>query len=227
MKKLLHEKLNKKLNEAYEDYFTIEVEDCSISLLSHQAKALSKEIERCYIPRPRFEDGEPVHDSDMEELFEKGEIGALATCCVYTDGSWEFNPDKYEDEFNPKPWDEQQGRVNDRIKRPAKVLDADGVEIKVGDTVWKTYPSVLKSKTVSKVGCSARREGHAGHEDAPFVDFVEGGWDYARSVTKRESDSLEKLRDDIYEEMCNHEDRMSGVLRNWQCRLTALMERDA
>lgn len=92
---------------------------------------LKNAINRYYLPRPLFEDGEPVQDSDLEE------IGGLATCCVYTDGSWRFDPDKFEDEGNPKPWDKQQGRQGDRVKRPKQqVLDADGVPIEVGDKVW-------------------------------------------------------------------------------------------
>lgn len=88
-------------------------------------------MNRYYLPRPMFEDGEPVHDSDLEE------IGSLATCCVYTDGSWRFDPDKFEDEGNPKHWDKQRGRQCDRIRRPKpQVLDADGVPTEVGDTVW-------------------------------------------------------------------------------------------
>lgn len=224
MKKLLHEKLNKKLNEAYEDYFTIEVEDCSISLLSHQAKALSKEIERYYIPRPRFEDGEPVHDSDMEELFEKGEIGALATCCVYTDGSWEFNPDKYEDEFNPKPWDEQQGRVNDRIKRPAKVLDADGVEIKVGDTVWHTDHNAGKMKVIEITDKTF--DVGSGEEHLIKVENDMFGEVLAFNLTHIEPDSLEKLRDDMRNNHENWETDPNAWL-DYADRLTALMERDA
>lgn len=92
---------------------------------------LKTAIDRYYLPRPLFEDGEPVQDSDLEE------IGGFATCCVYTDGSWKFDPDKFENEGNPKPWDKQQGRQGDRIKRPEQpVLDAAGVEIKEDDTVY-------------------------------------------------------------------------------------------
>lgn len=88
-------------------------------------------LERCAIPRPRFDDEEPVQSSDMEE------IGAMATYRVYMDGSWEFEPDKYEDETSPKPWDAQFGTRNDRVKRPApEALGADGKPIVAGETVW-------------------------------------------------------------------------------------------
>lgn len=87
-------------------------------------------LHRCFLPRPRFEDGEPVQISDMEE------IGALATYRVYMDGSWEFEPDKYEDETSPKLWDVQFGAKSERVKRPApEALGADGLPIVVGETV--------------------------------------------------------------------------------------------
>lgn len=97
----------------------------------HEGEDFGQWLNRCFLPRPLFENGEPVQQSDMRE------IGSLATCCVYTDGSWTFDPDKSDDERNPKPWDAQQGSRSDRIKRPApKVLDANGVPIEVGDTVY-------------------------------------------------------------------------------------------
>lgn len=88
-------------------------------------------LHRCFLPRPRFEDGEPVQSSDMEE------IGAFATYRVYMDGNWEFEPDKYEDETSPKLWDVQFGAKSERVKRPApEVLGADGLPIVEGDTVY-------------------------------------------------------------------------------------------
>lgn len=130
MKKLLHERLREWANTCGE--IAINGEWYANPFTSRIAKLLSDEIERYYIPRPQFEDGEPVQDSDMEE------IGGMATCCVYTDGSWSFNPDEHEDEKNPKGWVTQRGTKKERIKRPSpKVLDADGVEIKAGDTVYR------------------------------------------------------------------------------------------
>lgn len=65
------------------------------------------------------------------------EIGAFATYRVYMDGSWEFEPDKYEDETSPKLWDVQFGAKSERVKRPApEALGADGLPIVEGETVW-------------------------------------------------------------------------------------------
>lgn len=124
---------------------------------------------RCFIPRPRFEDGEPVQVSDMEE------IGAFATYRVNMDGSWEFEPDKYEDERRPKPWDVQFGARSDRVKRPApEVLGADGKPIKVGETVypidgeWIGIPlevSGIESPASVKVYLSAGKSWTTFHAD--------------------------------------------------------------
>lgn len=97
-------------------------------------------LHRCFLPRPRYEDGEPVQSSDMEE------IGAFATYRVYMDGSWEFEPDKYEDETSPKLWDVQFGAKSERVKRPApEALGADGLPIKVGETVYRTDAPITEA----------------------------------------------------------------------------------
>lgn len=119
-------------------------------------------LHRCFLPRPRFEDGEPVQSSDMEE------IGALATYRVYMDGSWEFEPDKYEDETSPKLWDVQFGAKSERVKRPApEALGADGLPIREGETVWDVYGSGP---------AEVYRIGPADDEDGPVVWDIEGNY---------------------------------------------------
>lgn len=169
---------------------------------------------RCWLPRPRYEDGEPVQSSDMEE------IGALATCRVYMDGSWVFFPDKYEDEANPKPWDSQSGTRNDRIKRPApKVFDADGVPVKVGDTVWfcgddsGRYTVSAVEPTLGGNWCLTV------FNDAATIHEVRPS-----QVKHHEPDSLKKLRDDMRREMTESPDARF-MDSSWVDRLTALIER--
>lgn len=207
MKKLLHERLREAARNGVSSIETCD-ENIVVSLLRDEELSLANEIEKYYIPRPRFEDGEPVQTSDMEE------IGGLATCRVYTDGSWKFDPDKYEDERNPKPWDEQQGRQCDFIKRPEpKVLDADGVEIKVGDTVWGKYRGV-EHEAIGFYSCDGLL--------CVSIRNVETGSTGGFSpnlLTHREPDSLSKLRDDI--------ENKYGSNSQWVKRLTAIMERDA
>lgn len=76
---------------------------------------------------PRFEDGEPVRLGDHwhEDGFDES---------ITRIDSIEFAEDgvRFENEYADPFY-----RYGERVKRPApKVLDADGAEIRVGDTVW-------------------------------------------------------------------------------------------
>lgn len=111
MEKLLHERLREWAPDGYK------------SFTGDDMLALADEIERCYIPRPRFEDGEPIKAGDDIDR------GTVWTFVVTDEGKWVVNLTNG-DGFN-------QDKYGDYLKRPQpKVLDADGVEIKVGDTVW-------------------------------------------------------------------------------------------
>ena len=185
-------------------------------------ESLHEYVDRCFIPRPRFEDGEPVQSSDIEE------IGALATCRVYMDGSWEFDPDKYEDERNPKPWDVQSGAKSDRIKRPApEVLGADGLPLNEDDTVYGTG-----------------REQHRYTVQVPYsinevigqrfcvqcYDHDEGNitWCDPSMLTHTPPDTLERLRDDIAEWRADCAKPGSGwdvKTAEWAARIDAIIRR--
>lgn len=82
-------------------------------------------LERCAIPRPRYEDGEPVQfDYDTDELNGIEKFIFLRSgggCCQMQDADGNI--------CNVYP--------GERVKRPAtEVLGADGLPIKVGETVW-------------------------------------------------------------------------------------------
>ena len=161
--------------------------------------AIHEAIDRYYLPRPLFDDGEPVQDSDIEG------IGGLSTCCVYTDGSWKFDPDEHEDERNPKQWIKQTGRKDERVKRPnPQVLDADGVPIEIGDKVW-----LLPGKhceTFPLYGCKAGVEymvsenNSAVHKGDGRICITGGdvisGYPMPEQVTHREPDTQERIDDD-------------------------------
>lgn len=162
-------------------------------------------LHRCFLPRPRFEDGEPVQSSDMEE------IGAFATYRVYMDGSWEFEPDKYEDETSPKLWDVQFGAKSERVKRPApEALGADGMPIVEGETVWLDE---AHSRCAGSCGfedgnkyslCGIERQEMLTVEDAHIeVDGREyvrvctcGAWCHASWLTHTPPETQERIDDD-------------------------------
>ena len=73
---------------------------------------------------PRFEDDAPVRFSDDFKRY--GEENGVSAVTMYSDGSFALNCRAYS--------------MGERVQRPTpKVLDADGVEIRVGDTVWDIY----------------------------------------------------------------------------------------
>ena len=89
------------------------------------------------------------------------------------------------------------GSYGERVKRPVpKVLDADGVSIKVGDTVWAAYGE--RRKHVVKAVCSdGSLHPNLLTVDGCMVDYEDGGWDLAKRVTHKPPDSWEKLEEDV------------------------------
>lgn len=87
-------------------------------------------LDRCFIPRPRFEDGEPVHIGDKAEHPYTGETCTID--CINTfDGSYCLG---FVDRHSASLLDRE------RVKRPApEALGADGLPIKVGETVWSIH----------------------------------------------------------------------------------------
>lgn len=213
MKKLLHEKLRDVqastgflLCDLLTETLGIprEKTDVCSNRVPAIAGAIADEIEEYYGPKPRDPEGNPVH-KDMEVMG-----GVVSHWDVSEDGSWAIFDNDY-DEI-------QCGDKDEPIRMPEpKVLDADGVEIKVGDTVYDTsngkalkVTEVLKSSVgvIGELGC---------------------GSILAEHITHREPDSLEKLRDDMNYSIV--EGTYPGTAHEYLCRcakrLTAIMERDA
>lgn len=202
--KLLHERLREAVTADVYDFVCGGTEIAF--LWEDEALALADEIERQYIPLPRFPDGESVCIGCAVYG------GIVDGWCVWDDGAFQLN----DEEGNVI----QDGDPGDFAKRPdTNALDVDGVETKAGDTVWYHDKvdggPVGEPMNVTEVLC-----------DGTLV-FEGGGAMPARLVTHREPDSLEKLRD--YVEECRQQE--CGSARDTYSeiadRLTALMERDA
>lgn len=206
MKKLLHERLR---NRTRIEQGCIETDSgVTVSALNkNEMLALADEIEKYYIPRPRFDDGEPVH---FDDRFHSGYTHAIETVSSmkFTPGGFKLNGGLRYDYGEP---------VRRCLPEP-KVLDADGVEIKVGDTVWGKYSGVehevIGFDSCDGLLCVSIRN----------VETGSTGGSSPNLLTHREPDSLEKLLDDILSE-----DRMRGIscVQDWAYRLTALIERGA
>lgn len=136
---------------------------------------------------PRFEDGEPVMIGDAVEPPTHGAVSVEAIefsrgkVCVKDaeDGGWNTSM------FAMHP-----------LKRPApEVLDADGVPIKVGDTVWHK----------SGIVCGAVEGIDAGSLMHTVRYRSEGGTEYrdaARDLTHTRPDSWKRLFADASDDAC-------------------------
>lgn len=179
-------------------------------------RKLAGEIERYYIPRPRFEDGEPVQFGDVALVCD--DIGDVVEMVFY-DGSCQQVRIAFEGDSSATHYMCIDGEF---VKRPApKVLDADGVPIEVGD--WVYTEAVLRRK-VAKVG-TERCLGMEDWDGSPWVMFGNGSWMHAHDITHREPDSLEKLRDDMRGYADGGVSCIEDDMRTFADRLTALMER--
>lgn len=181
MEKLLHERLRDVIEEAGSEGVE-DVDICAgnaqVSLYVDGAAALADEIARYYIPRPRFEDGEPVQFGDEAQV--RDDLGEVCKM-VFNEGGCEEVMIGFEYDSSASHYMVVDGEL---VKRPApKVLDADGVSICKGDTVWHITSG--EKYTVYKVD----------GEDGGI--FIEGCCSIFSGVefTHREPDSLEKLQD--------------------------------
>ena len=128
---------------------------------------------------PRFEDGELVKVGDEVEY--KGETMRVYLA-TFDAAGWALwcSREGIDSRFS--------GSYGERVKRPThKVLDADGVPIEVGDTVWATYNGC---KHIVMAVCS---DGSLHPEiltnDGCMVEYEEGLWDFAKKVTHEQPDS--------------------------------------
>lgn len=141
-----------------------------------------KIIDRYYLPRPLFEDGEPAQFGDMfvRDFGRDAKIDSLS----YTKGNSDYvNINGYE-----------RHDFAHRLKRPnPQVLDADGVPIVVGDTVWNVFDD--QKRTV--IGF---RGGKAHVESGPGIEFFEAG----HELTHREPDSQERIDADVPKTVCKY-----------------------
>lgn len=150
---------------------------------------------------PRFDDGELVKAGDEVEY---GEETMRVRSVTFVANGWSLRCERRGVDGV------LYGSYGERVKRSApKVLDANGVPIKVGDTVWATYDG---RKYVVKAVCS---DGSLNPEmvtdDGCMVKYVEGGWDFAKKVTHERPDSWERLSNDAKMGAVTYADRILGV----------------
>lgn len=176
-------------------------------------KAIADEIEKYYIPSPRFEDGEPCNIGDEVEFSQPAGVKKILSFIAGENGITSANVG-----LSSGPVAIYAGKV----KRPKpKVLDADGVEIKVGDAVWH----VSEPGEVGEVETLIPASAHVCVLWSTGAELYTPGVD----LTHREPDSLEKVQDtiDTLANVYESDDRLCDDLHNISDRLTALIERGA
>ena len=128
---------------------------------------------------PKFEDGAYVWLGDRFGD-NKGEPRKIEGITLYSHGI-----DLYDDEGFHKPLDH-----GERLKLPAQsVLDADGVEIHVGDTVW--HCNGIASGVVTSIDAGSLMN-TTRYVDESGTEFR----DAARNLTHTRPDSWERLEED-------------------------------
>lgn len=138
---------------------------------------LKKAIDRYYLPRPLFEDGEPVQfgDTFVRDYGKDGTVSSL----TYTKGNSDYvNVNGYE-----------RHDFDHRLKRPKpQVLDADGVPIEVGDAVW-----ILKDSEHAKWTVIEPYNRYDGIQTVYVESRGIKGHACPENLTHREPDSQERI----------------------------------
>lgn len=138
---------------------------------------------------PRFEDGEPVMVWDEATSNENKRFTVKRI--EFRHRKWMLNDSVTERHY-------LNGKFAERVKRLApKVFDADGVEIKVGDTVWfKGNPRPYAVVEVKDGSVRLHSKTHCSEESATTV--------WTDILTHIAPDSWEQLEEDAGKEPCDY-----------------------
>ena len=156
-----------------DDY--ISCHDCTGEALH----AIADRIEREYMPLPMLE-GEPLKVGDRVDGYsqEGAEVIAIMNSNMIVVRSTVKGGHGYHDEAYPLLlWS-----VDSLKRHRQEVLDADGVPIHVGDTVWTVY--------------SGEKEKVAGILLGKRIAIESGGWRRSVDLTHKQPDTLERIEAD-------------------------------
>ena len=144
------------------------------------AGQLLEEIEREYLPRPRFEDGEPVKEGDTICIDDHLPL-KVHSWSIRNDGLTVFSC----------PTSHRSIKTGDCVKRPEpEVLDADGVPIIVGDVVY--FVDSAEAFDVLGIESDGDEPVHIGRKDRTSTD----AWISPGDLTHKQPDSLERIEAD-------------------------------
>ena len=178
-----------------------------------EGEAFGQWLVRCAIPRPRFEDGEPVHIGDKAYHPYTGETRTVD--CINT----------FDDSYCLGFVGERSASLCDgeRVKRPApEVLGADGKPVMEGETVYYTSGDDYEPHKVVEVSP------HALHLVSISVGKGSSVAVDPAHLTHTPPDTLERLRDDIAEWRADCARPGSGwdvKTAEWAARIDAIIRR--
>lgn len=167
---------------------------------------LADRIEREYLPRPRFDDGEPVQFGDEAQVREN--FGGVYEM-KYQHGKCVEVAIGFDYDCSASHYMVVEG---ERVKRPQhEILDADGVPIKVGDAVYlltefREYAGKGFDESEHKCGLFCVEYGEeltvfrVDGEKVKFEKVKFGGtvhaWCPPSWLTHKQPDTLERIRED-------------------------------
>ena len=186
-------------------------------------------LNRWFFAKPVGDDGQPI-DFD-KTVFDKvrGEITVNRIC--YTKSGWYFNSSHTN---NPRRRDDRiVYGYGSQVELPKPALDADGVEINVGDTVYlvpgkhcNVFPLL---HYMAGVEYTVEENKSPSHKANGRICISRGdsikGFPMPEQVTHRKPDSLDKLLIDLRRAADFIPSK--EYLKHLADRLTAIMERDA
>lgn len=141
-------------------------------------------LDRCALPRPRFEDGEPVQ---FGELVGSNLFGAVNVSAI------EFTEDgTYVKDEPDGDWSTSLEVTTNRLKRPVpEVLGADGLPVVKGETVYE-----LSDGTAWQVTELHRSEPRISVVSVGDNGVTRGGWFLASEYTHTHPETQERIDDD-------------------------------
>lgn len=174
---------------------------------------MSEWLDRFFIPRPRFEDGTPLENGDCIDYNGRPEKVVSYLVAPEIRGDVGYGRREPYATLHLKCGASHNVPLGEPLRRP-KVLDADGVPIKVGDGGWSTVSGTRLSPV----------SGFRYDEFGTIVQLDDGFEIEPFCFTHREPDSLEKLRDDMAEWY-----KVGGIhsINEYIDRLSAIIERGA
>lgn len=146
-------------------------------------------LDRCTLPRPRFEDGEVVGVREYEDI---------QGYCVYDDGEF----------FITTPNRSIDYAAGERVERPApEVLGADGLPLKVGEVVYSAWYGHRNPPITSVHKAGDTIDGFPSELD--FVRY-EDGYDWAKDLTHTPPDTQWRIDRDVHKDECEYFDHVGN-----------------